>query len=202
MIQNYGCATAAGVAAHIRYYDPPCRICREWLAKVEAGEESKPAPIKAPKKPKVRTPRKQAVCGTTEGFSAHQYYGTETCSPCREAWNERNRERYAERKGKQPAPRAKRTDPIEHGTAKGRGQHKRRGEEVCTPCKQAYNAANAAARAARLAAAGKVFTPKVVECGTLPGYKLHRSKNEPTCQPCRDANRQAKAEYRERTGNR
>lgn len=199
---NYDCATEMGYKAHVRRNDAPCRICLDWKKRHDAGQASKPAPIKAPKKPRVRTPRKDAQHGTPAGFHAHEYHGTEVCPPCREAINERNRERYAERKQTRPAPRAKRTDPIEHGTAKGRGQHKRRGEEPCTPCREAYNAANAAARAKRLAAAGKIFTPKVPKCGELSGYKLHRSKGEPTCDACRDANRKAKADYRERTGNR
>lgn len=101
MIQNHPCATAAGIAAHIRYFDGPCRICREWLAKVKAGTAAKPAPIRAPKKPKVKTPRTVAEHGTPAGFHSHRYHKTEPCPPCREAWNERNRERYAARKAAQ-----------------------------------------------------------------------------------------------------
>ena len=151
MIQNHPCATEAGIAAHIRYYDPPCRICKEWAAKVKAGEASKPAPIKAPKKPKVKTPRTVAECGSTGGFHQHVYNKTEACQPCRDAINAYNREQSAKRAAAKPkAPRPK--PVIEHGTAKGRDQHaKSYGEQPCEPCRLAYNAHNAKRRAERLA---------------------------------------------------
>ena len=169
MIRNYPCATEAGVAAHIRYYDAPCAICKAWLAKVDAGLAAKPAPIKAPKKhdaglaakpapikapkpPKVqREPKARAECGSTEAFHQHVSRGEEIDPACREAINAYNRERYAKRQQSRPAARARRTDPIEHGTPKGRGQHVRRGEEVCDPCREAYNKDQAEKRAARIA---------------------------------------------------
>lgn len=129
--------TTAGYQAHKRRDEQPCEPCLEALR-----EKSKRDRANAPKKPRVRT---LLPCGTAAAYLRHLRDNEEACPPCREAQrldSIAKRARKIEREGG-PRPHAGRK-PINHGTTAGRAQHIRRGEEVCDPCRAAFNEYNRA----------------------------------------------------------
>ncbi|GAB3117979.1 hypothetical protein GCM10027160_29370 [Streptomyces calidiresistens] len=98
------------------------------------------------------------------------------------------------------------------GTTAAYSRHRRRGEEPCQPCRDAYNASQRARyrRARRRAGLPAcVLAPcgtpsarrrhrrraescpdcalSLKPCGTPAAYKRHRRRGEEPCQPCRDA---------------
>lgn len=164
------CATQKGVYLHIRAGES-CRVCKDWVKRgkpVVTPADLKPKvvtpkPSKAPVKreysrpAKPRAPRKisaVANCGTIAGWRRHKDRGEEVCEPCRVEKNRYNRENYRRlQEGGVKRPTGRQPDPREHGTAKGRDQHRRNNEETCRSCKDAYNAYMRSRTAARRAEA-------------------------------------------------
>lgn len=160
------CGTQAGVDAHIRDGEQ-CSFCRDWVKRGKPVVTGKPAPKPKPKQstPRVKRayvhggkpkpPRKIAEvanCGTIAGWRRHKDRKEEVCEPCRLEKNRYNRENYKRlQEGGEKRKTGRPSDPREHGTAKGRDQHKRNNEETCRPCKDAYNAYMRGRTAARRA---------------------------------------------------
>ena len=200
MNSNYACATEQGYANHVRRNDAPCRVCKSWKQKHDAGEAAKPAPVKAPKTPKATKKakpkpkpepreRERPDCGTTAGFHFHVNHGEPIDEDCRVAYRAYQREQYAKRNGK-PKQQVRPDHTLgdfTHGEPGGRYQHQRRGTEICGPCRESYNAHQRARKAGTRSTAPR---KAVAECGTPAGYVRHENRNEPICQPCRDARNQ------------
>lgn len=73
------------------------------------------------------------------------------------------------------------------GTNAAALRHRRRGEPLCVPCREAKNAYAREIGAKRRRAEGKPVRPKVVERehGTLVGWRQHKNRDEEVCEPCR-----------------
>jgi hypothetical protein len=74
------------------------------------------------------------------------------------------------------------------GTLTGRNRHARRGESMCDPCRERYNAWQREFKDKRRAATGG-SKRKPAQCGTPSGARAHRRKGEEVCQPCLEARR-------------
>lgn len=161
------CGTPDGPKSHIQDGED-CSYCKDWIKRgspVITPESLAPKIVKAkpkiskaapsPKKnpaprkkyttdiSKPRPPRKIAEiaeCGTLSGWHRHRDLEEKPCEKCRLEKNRYNRERYYATKANGHKPIGRIPDEREHGSTKGRDQHKRAGEEVCRPCKDAYNA--------------------------------------------------------------
>lgn len=194
MIDGYACATERGRKYHMDRNEP-CRICKEWWEKVQAGTAATAAPV--------RSLAQVVQCGTAPGYRKHRRNAEAACKPCREAAAlERQKfddKRRTEREGASGRGRA--AVPREHGTAKGRGQHKRRGETPCEPCQTAYNKMQNENRNLRLY--GTTTPPaqkiKPSPCGSVRGYKHHVKEGTPRYAPCKAAKAAETAKWRAET---
>jgi hypothetical protein len=90
-----------------------------------------------------------------------------------------------------PKPRAvKPRKEAQCGTPSGERRHRRRGEPVCEPCKEAHNAVQRKRDAAARARAKSRPAPArrdAARCGTVGGYSAHRRRLEDICEPCKVA---------------
>jgi hypothetical protein len=148
------CGSTAAYQAHLRRGEQACDPCRlaanaKRQALRAAKRDDKPQQP-APEKQDRRRPR--PACGTTGGYRAHLTRDEPVCDECREA------ERLSGlRRRRAKAAAEGRTvnsyGPSRCGTESGRSMHRRRGEEPCQPCRDAFNAAQAARRKSRAKAA-------------------------------------------------
>lgn len=97
---------------------------------------------------------------------------------------------------KEPEPvEIKARRKAECGTPPGARRHRRDGEEVCEPCREAWNRYAAEKR-------GGGFTGRrnrpVAVCGTYPGHSAHVKRGEAPCDPCKRALNAYQREYRAR----
>lgn len=82
------------------------------------------------------------------------------------------------------------------GTSGGRDRHRRRGEDICPPCRYAFNAQ---------AAFDRGYKPtgrrnnQGDHCGTPYGYQLHVARGETSCFRCRVAAANRRNQY-QKTG--
>ena len=161
------CATDRGISEHVRDGES-CPVCRDWVKRGSPVITGEPKPVKPKPKPakprtkrayvhggKPKPPRKIkeiAECGTLSGWHRHKDQKEEICEKCRLEKNRYNRESYHRRQQSgEKLPTGRPPEPREHGTAKGRDQHRRNNEETCRPCKDAYNAYMRSRTAARRA---------------------------------------------------
>lgn len=90
--------------------------------------------------------------------------------------------------GSKPKPPPK--EPIECGTYRGRGKHKRAGEPICEPCRLAYNAWQ---REQYDLNGGRIKNPyREIQHGTPAGHRAHLRRGEEPCEACRIAFNRAK----------
>lgn len=132
MSNFYPCATELALKYHMNRNEP-CRTCREWWARVQAGEAALAAPA-APSK------RRVAQCGTPSGAKKHRREHTEMCQPCRDAENGKSRDWKANKNGTKGLGR-----PITNGcgTAAAASRHRKNDEpmdEACAKAEKEYNA--------------------------------------------------------------
>ncbi|HAY43207.1 MAG TPA: hypothetical protein DCY59_06480 [Micrococcaceae bacterium] len=78
MDYSYACATEQGLKYHMRRNEP-CKICKDWWTKVQAGQAQIPEPVVS----KARV----AQCGTPSGAKKHRRLKEPRCEPCRLAEN-------------------------------------------------------------------------------------------------------------------
>lgn len=104
-----------------------------------------------------KTTTEPAPCGTTAGYSRHRRHREPICEPCRAAHNARVAEckqarilEEVEAAAVEPAQEVEAAaEPAPEevvapcGTEGGYLRHRRRGEDRCTPCRLAHNAATA-----------------------------------------------------------
>lgn len=86
-----------------------------------------------------------AKCGTYAGYCQHFYYGTQPCTPCREANNTYKRSPHLRKP-------AKAWSPAQCGTLSGYSLHYRHGVPVCAECRSAQSAYQAGYRERKRAA--------------------------------------------------
>jgi hypothetical protein len=89
-----------------------------------------------------------------------------------------------------------------HGTEAGYQDHMRaghRGDDICTPCREARAAKRRELRAAKGLKRGR---PAIYGsgCGTPAGYTAHAYRDEAPCEPCRLAYNARKREYNREKG--
>ena len=78
------------------------------------------------------------------------------------------------------------------GTPAGARTHRRRREEVCPDCREAFRTYMAEWRA------GQPKKPReLAPCGSVSAYRRHLRRGETPCSPCRNAQAAAIAAYRE-----
>lgn len=122
-------------------------------------------------------PTDPGACGTRAGWEWHKRLHQRACDDCA-AWRDANMPDvagFAVRK------------PIEHGTYRGAAQHRRRGEDLCEPCRAADNLYQQERRAA-----ARKHEP-AAPCGTRSGHARHVAAGEEPCGRCSDA--QAAADW-------
>ena len=135
-------------------------------------------------------------CGTPDGPKSHIQDG-EDCSYCKD-WVKRGSpvitpESLAPKVAKVKPIKVKRARVVkerEHGTLPGYRQHRKYGEPVCDPCREAFNADKRAWRE-RKRADGELppvacFPPRGVRVhGNRRGAQQHRRNSEPVCDECK-----------------
>lgn len=135
-------------------------------------------------------------CGTPDGPKSHIQDG-EDCSYCKD-WIKRGSpvitpESLAPKVVKVKPAKVKRARVVkerEHGTLPGYRQHRKYGELICDPCREAFNADKRAWRD-RKRADGELppvvcFPPRGVRVhGNRRGAQQHRRNNEPVCDECK-----------------
>ena len=83
------------------------------------------------------TARKLKPCGTAGGYGRHIFRKESPCGPCREAWREYQIE-YDKARGRTNHDRAGTTRELARcGTFAAAQRHRKYGEELCEPCRQA-----------------------------------------------------------------
>jgi len=82
------------------------------------------------------------------------------------------------------------------GSLGGYSRHKKRGEPVCDPCREANRIYQADYRANRArSAADRAANPRVLApCGTYGAARRHKAHDEELCDPCKQAERDYKTE--------
>lgn len=137
-------------------------------------------------------------CGTQSGVDAHIRDG-EDCAYCKD-WVKRGSPVITP---ESLAPKVAKVKPVkakvkrarvvkerEHGTLPGYRQHRKYGEPVCDPCREAFNADKRAWREKKRAN-GELppvacFPPRGVRVhGNRRGGQQHRRNNEPVCDECK-----------------
>lgn len=88
--------------------------------------------------------------------------------------------------------------PVPCGTVRGYNRHRTNGEQPCRACKDAYNAAQNARRAAKCPPKQLGALPAPREHGTPRGARHHWKYGEPVCEACRDAYNAWQAQHRAR----
>jgi hypothetical protein len=162
-----------------------------------------------------------AKCGTRGGYQAHRRWKEEACEPCRQANADADRrlrntgtmtKATAPKPVKVPKPKAikpPKPKPVpkpkrvaQCGTDSGYRSHRRRGTEICQPCRDAHADVNRRARArwakASAAARAAAVVPSLPTCGTRTGYDTHVTRGEAPCRPCTEA--RARTDWLLRTG--
>lgn len=186
------CGTLTGWHQHKAANTPACQYCKSAKTKHDAGTT-----ITAP----VRSKAQVVQCGTAPGYRKHRRNAEAACKPCREAAALERKKFDDKRRTKREGANGRAADPREHGTAKGRGQHKRRGETPCEPCQTAYNKMQNENRSLRLY--GTTTPPaqkiKPSPCGSVRGYKHHVKEGTPRCAPCKAAKAAETAKWRAKT---
>lgn len=135
-------------------------------------------------------------CGTPDGPKSHIQDG-EDCAYCKD-WIKRGSpvitpESLAPKIAKVKPVKVKRARVVkerEHGTLPGYRQHRKYGEPICEPCREAFNADKRAWREKKRAN-GEMppvacFPPRGVRVhGSKRGGQQHRRLGEPLCEECK-----------------
>lgn len=138
-------------------------------------------------------------CGTPDGPKSHMADG-EDCAFCKD-WIKRGspvitKDSLAPKTVKPKpakAPKVKRARVVkerEHGTLPGYRQHRKHGEPICDPCRDAFNVDKREYRS-KLREEGKLpqvqcFPPRGERVhGNRRGAQQHRRNNEPVCDECK-----------------
>ena len=89
---------------------------------------------------------RQAQCGTPSGYQRHRRNQEQPCQACRDANREYNRQKDAQRKERANARKREKRQAAGAtprvlrpcGTSAAARRHRRKGEELCGPCREAY----------------------------------------------------------------
>lgn len=139
-------------------------------------------------------------CGTPAAYRRHLAHSEAPCDACHQAMVDEGRERRGAKSkaGPDKAGGGSEREPISHGTRQGAYQHRNRGEQMCDPCRDAYNAYHAELRRKKRAEArgGPVKTgPAPIVHGTVQGANAHKNRKIPLCDPCRKVYNARQREY-------
>lgn len=126
------CGTPAAYRRHLRKGEPIDVTCAADNRRRHAARAARQQPPQ---------------CGTRRGYQKHRRDGEPACEACKaaNAAADRRLATTGSTKGGAPIPPLKprgggKPKPIDHGTYRGAKQHEYRQQEMCQPCRDAYNA--------------------------------------------------------------